>query len=105
MPFDVKNKYVHPLRVRLPNGDTMDSTHTSPLDIPELSEAASVAHVLPSMMSNSLLLIGKLCNEGYFVTFKLEGVTIFKSEGKAILKGLSDLVMGLWCINLGKNKP
>jgi hypothetical protein len=27
----------------------MESTHTSSLDIPELSEAASVAHVFPAM--------------------------------------------------------
>jgi hypothetical protein len=32
--------YVNPLIGRLPNGDTMDSTHTASLDIPELSRAA-----------------------------------------------------------------
>jgi hypothetical protein len=38
-------KYINPLRLRLPNGATMDSTHKSSLNIPELIEAASVAHV------------------------------------------------------------
>jgi hypothetical protein len=65
----------------------MDSTHTSSLDIPELSEAASVAHVSPSMVNNSLLSVGQLCNEGYSVTFKIDGVRIFKSIGKEILTG------------------
>jgi hypothetical protein len=66
----------------------MDSTHTGSLDIPELSEAASLAHVSPSMEKNPLLSIVQLCNEGYYVTFKIDGVTIFNYEGKAILKGL-----------------
>jgi hypothetical protein len=72
------------------------------LDIPELSEAASIAHVSPSMANNSLLSVGQLCNEGYHVTFKIDGVTIFNSGGKAILKGKRDLGTGLWCINLRK---
>jgi hypothetical protein len=78
------------MRVRLPNGDTMDSTDTASLDIPELSEAASVAHVSPVMANNSLLSVGKLYNEGYYVTFKTDGIKI-NHEGKAILKGLRDL--------------
>jgi hypothetical protein len=92
-------------RVRLPNGDTMDSTHTASLDIPEFSEASSVAHVSPDMVNNSLPSVGKLCNEGYYVTFKIDGVIIFNHEVKSILKGLRDLGTGLWCINLRKDKP
>jgi hypothetical protein len=34
-----------PLTVRLPNGATMESSHTAELDIPELNAAASKAHV------------------------------------------------------------
>jgi hypothetical protein len=52
-----------------------------------------------------LLSFGKLCNEDYYVTFKIDGVTIFNHEGKAILKGLRDLGTGLWHINLRKDKP
>jgi hypothetical protein len=83
----------------------MDSSHTAALDIPELSEAASVAHVFPAMTNNSLLSVGQLCNEGYYVTFKLDGVTIFNSRGHAVLKGVRDLGTGLWRINLRKNEP
>jgi hypothetical protein len=103
-PCRNKIKSQHPLRVRLPNGDTMDSSHTAALDIPELIEAALVAHVFPAMANNSLLSVGKLCNEGYYVTFKLDGVTIFNSKGHAILKGVRDLGTGLWRINL-RNEP
>jgi hypothetical protein len=86
-PCHNNTKSVNPFRVRLPNSDAMDSTHTASLEIPELSEAASVAYVFPSMAKNSLLSVGKLCNEGYYVTLKIEGVTIFNHEGKTILKG------------------
>jgi hypothetical protein len=83
----------------------MDSTHTFLLDIPELSEAASVVHVLPDMANNSLLSVGHLCNEGYSATFEIYGVTIFNSIGKEILKGNRDLSTGLWRINLCKEIP
>jgi hypothetical protein len=83
----------------------MDSTHTVSLEIPELSEAASVAHVFPDMANNSLLSVGQLCNEGYSVTFEIDGVTIFKSIGKEILKGNRYLDTGLWRINLRTKNP
>jgi hypothetical protein len=83
----------------------MDSSHTAALDIPELNKAASVAHIFPTMENNSLLFVGQLCNEGYYVTFKIDSVTIFNSKGYAILKGIIDLGTGLWCINLRKNEP
>jgi hypothetical protein len=83
----------------------MDSTHTAYLDIPELSGAASVAHVLPAMANNSLISVGKLSNEGYYVTFKIDRVTIFNHEGNFILKGHMDVGTGLWRINLRKGKP
>jgi hypothetical protein len=65
--------------VRLPNGATMESSHTSDLDIPELNAAASKAHVFPGMAHHSLLSVGQLCNEGYIVTFQRDTVTICNS--------------------------
>jgi hypothetical protein len=65
-----------PLTVRLPNCTTMESSHTTELDIPELSAAESKAHVFPGMANQSLLSVGQLCNEGYVVTFKQDTVTI-----------------------------
>jgi hypothetical protein len=61
----------------LPNGATIHSTHTVSLDIPELSEDASLAHVFPAMANNALLSVVQLCNEGYDVIFKICGITIF----------------------------
>jgi hypothetical protein len=83
----------------------MESTHTASLDIPELSATAAVAHVFPAMANKSLLSVGKLCNEGYSVTFKIDCVTIFNKIGNKILKGNRDLDTGLWRINLHKEIP
>jgi hypothetical protein len=44
-PYRNNTKFINQLRVRLSNGETIDSTHTIFLDIPALSAAASVAHI------------------------------------------------------------
>jgi hypothetical protein len=97
-----KIKSQNPLTVRLPNGATMESTHTSALKIPELNKAASIAHILPGMANHSLLSVGQLCNKGYTVTFRNESVTICNLQELQILRGARDLDTGLWRINLCK---
>jgi hypothetical protein len=89
-----------PLTVRLPNGATMDSSHTAELDIPELNAAASKAHVFPGVANHSILSVGQLCDEDYIVTFKQASVTICDSDKAPILSGPRDLHTGLWHINL-----
>jgi hypothetical protein len=94
--------------VRLPNGATMESSHTADLDIPELNAAASKAHVFPGMAHHSLLSVGQLCDEGYIVTFRQDTVTICNSESSKLLSGPRDETTGLWRINLkqtNKHKP
>jgi hypothetical protein len=78
----------------------MESSHTAELDIPELNAAASKAHVFPGMANHSLLSVGRLCDEGYIVTFKHASVTICDSQKSQILNGPRDLDTGLWRINL-----
>jgi hypothetical protein len=89
-----------PLTVRLPNGATMESSHTTELDIPELNAAASKAHFPPGMADHSLISVGQLCDGGYIVTFKQASVTICNSRNSQILSGPRDLNTGLWRINL-----
>jgi hypothetical protein len=88
--------------VRLPNGATMESSHTAELDIPKLNAAASKSHVSPGMANHSLLSFGQLCDKGYIVTFKHASVTICNSEKSQILSGPWDLDTGLWRINLNQ---
>jgi deoxyxylulose-5-phosphate synthase len=75
-----KIKSQNPLTVRLPNGATMESTHTASLDIPELKKAASMSHIFLGMENHSLLSVGQMCNEGYSVTFRIDAVTIYNSR-------------------------
>jgi hypothetical protein len=95
-----KVKSRNPLTVRLPNGATMNSSHTADLDIPELNAAASKAHVLPGMAHHSLLSVGQLCDESYIVTFQQDTVTICNSDNAKLLSGPRDATTGLWRINL-----
>jgi hypothetical protein len=95
-----KVKSQTPLTVRLPNGATMESSHTAEVDIPELNAAASKAHVLPGMANHSLLSVGQLCDEGYIFPLKNTSVTVCNSQKSKFLSGPRDLDTGLWRINL-----
>jgi hypothetical protein len=99
-PWLNKVKSQTPLTVRLPNGSTMDSSHTAELNIPEMNAVTSIAHVSPGMAKHYLLSAGKLCNEGYIVTFKNTSVTVCNSQEFQILSGPRDLDTGLWRISL-----
>jgi hypothetical protein len=50
-----KKSTTTPLAVRLPNGDTITSTHTATLNIPSLPQAAIQAHILLGLAQHSLL--------------------------------------------------
>ena len=78
----------------------MDSTYKALLNIPDISKADSLAHVLPVMEKNSLLSVGQLCSEGYYVNLNIDGVTIFNSESNSIMKVNCGLDTGIWHINL-----
>jgi hypothetical protein len=89
-----------PCSVRLPNGATMESSHTADLDIPGLNTAASKALVFPGMAHHTLLSVGKLCDDDYIVTFQQDTVTICNSDNAKLLSGPRDVTTGLWRINL-----
>jgi hypothetical protein len=95
-----KVKSQTPLAVRLPNGATMESSHTAELYIPTFNSTASKAHLFPGVANHSLLSVGKLCNEGYIVTFKNASVTVYNSQKSQIMSGSQYLDTGLWRINL-----
>jgi hypothetical protein len=58
------------------------------------------------MVNNALISVGRLCNDGYYVAFKLDNITIVNTKGNAILKGQQrDAITGFWCINLHSEIP
>jgi hypothetical protein len=98
-----------PLTGRLPNGQTTKSTHTTTLDISQLSRVSSrvykSAHVFPAMKNISILSVGKLCDKGYYVLFNTNGVKILDKKQNIIMKGSRDHATGLWRINLLQTNP
>jgi hypothetical protein len=99
-PFLNKVISRNPLTVRLPNGATMESSHTADSDIPGYNAAASKVHVYPGMAHLYSLSVGQLCDEGYLVTFQKDTVTICNSDNSKLLSGPRDATTGLWRTNL-----
>ena len=59
----------HPLKINLPDGDWLTSTHTCTMDIPWLPNNAKEAHIVPSLAHASLISIKILCDAGCKVTY------------------------------------
>jgi hypothetical protein len=57
------------------------------------------------MENNSLMSVGQLCDEGYFVLFSIDEVKILNEKQKNIMKGNVDCATGVWRINLYHKKP
>ena len=57
------------ISVRLPNGETLQSTHTALLPFPQLPLAARRAHVFPALQNKSLLSICQLCDSNFTPVF------------------------------------
>lgn len=92
-----------PLKVRLPDGGHVTSTHTCTLDLPELPTKARLGHIILGLVSHSLLLVIKLCNAGCEVIFNKIGC-IIKYGGKIVFTGDKCTKTGLWMVPIS-NKP
>jgi hypothetical protein len=90
-----KKSTTMPLAVRLPNGDTITSTHTATLNVPSLPHAARKAHILLGLAQHSLLSVGQMCDRGCSVTFTASNVTVTNGESK-VLTGLWDKESSIW---------
>jgi hypothetical protein len=84
-----------PFAVRLPNGDTITSTHTTTLNMPSFPHAARHAHILPGLAQHSLLSVGQMYDSGCSVTFTASNVMVTNGES-TILKGLRYKESSLW---------
>jgi hypothetical protein len=90
-----------PLNVNMPNGTTIQSSHTCNLLLTDLPPQARQAHILPGLVHNSLILVGQLCDNGCSVTFTQDQVTVSKNE-KCVMYGSQDLRSRLWGVYLKK---
>jgi hypothetical protein len=88
-----------PLNVNMPNGTTIQSSHTCDLLLTDLPPQARKAHTLPGFVHNSLISVGQLCDNGCNVTFTQEQVTVSK-KGKCVMYGSRDPRSRLWIVDL-----
>ena len=58
----------HPLKIKLPDGDCLTSTHTYTLDTPWLPNEAKEAHIVPGLAHALLISIKILGDTGCKVT-------------------------------------
>jgi hypothetical protein len=49
----------NPIKIKIPNGSTIESTHVAEIDLPMLRPAAGKAHIVPALDNCSLLLLGQ----------------------------------------------
>jgi hypothetical protein len=87
------------MHVNMPNGKSIQSSHTSNLLLTALSLHARKAHIFPGLVHNSLLSVGKLCDSGCNITFTKEEVEVTK-DGKYVMLGSLDPHSRQWRVDL-----
>jgi hypothetical protein len=99
-----KKSTATPFAVRLPNGDTITSTHTATFNMPSFPQAARQAHILPGLDQHSLLSALQMCDSGCSVTFTASNVTVTNGES-TILTSLRDKESSMWRAPLEPANP
>jgi hypothetical protein len=77
----------------------MYSTHEAELDVPGLPAAARHVHIVPELLSGTLLSMGQLCDAGCRIAFDSTDVTVFY-DNKIVLTGKRTPLTRLWKIDL-----
>eukprot|EP00804_Cyclotella_cryptica_P023697 CCRYP_019320-RA/>CCRYP_019320-RA protein AED:0.37 eAED:0.35 QI:0/0/0/1/1/1/6/0/1607 len=94
----------NPLRIKLPDGNFITSTHTCNLNIPWLPMSMTEAHIVPGLAHSSLVATKKFCDAGCRVSFDATACHIFL-RGKLVLTGTRCPTTGLWIIPLNPSSP
>ena len=92
----------HPLKINLPDGDCLTSTHTCTLDIPWLPNKAKEAHIVPGLSHAALISIKILCDAGCKVTYDDNECRIYYNK-KVVWLGKREPQPGLWILTLTYN--
>ena len=87
----------NPIRVEIPDGGIMTSTHEGELDLPGLRPEARHVHVFPEMNNLILVSIGQLCDAGYTVHFD-DATMEVHDQSVCILTGARHRPSGMWYI-------
>ena len=74
------------ITVPLPDSTNIHSTYTGNINIPQLSNAATTAHILPAFKDTSLILLGQLADDGCQILLNKTTLNVFKNF-ELILQG------------------
>jgi hypothetical protein len=102
LPVKNKQHAIPPITIRNPNGSIMYSTHTAELDVPGLPPAGHHIHIVPALESQSLILMGQLCNAGCTVAFDAITVTVQYNK-QPVLTGTRTSHTRLWHLEMPNN--
>jgi hypothetical protein len=83
----------------MPNGTTIQSSHTCNLLLTDLPHQARQADILPGLVHNSHISVGQLCDNACSVTFTQDQVSV-SGNGKHVMYGCRDPKSHLWRVNL-----
>ena len=84
--------------MRLPNGETMQSTNTALLPFPQLPLAAQRAHISRELQNKALLSLGQFCDRNFTAVFR-NGQVKLSNDGTTITVQ-RDPSTGLYYIDL-----
>jgi hypothetical protein len=93
----------NPLKITMPDGEALHSTHEGYLPLDNLPDKATFAHKVPGLAHSSLLSIKQLCDHGCYAVFTKKDCQIFY-KGKLILVGHRHPATGLWIVPLRTKK-
>jgi hypothetical protein len=94
-PVTNKRIAIHPIKITLPDGNKIESSHTCNLDIPWLPHETTAGHIVPKLTHTSLLATRQFCDNGCEVTFT-KNMCKVTSQGKTVLQGPRDPHTKLW---------
>jgi hypothetical protein len=86
----------------MPDGTTIQSSHTCNLLLTDLPHQARQARILPGLVHNSLISMEQLCDNECSVTFTQDRVTV-STNGKYVMYGSRDPKSSLWRVDLKQN--
>jgi len=100
-PVTDKRSTNYGVQVILPDGNSITSTHTALLQLPnQLPITAKTAHIFPDLKSGSLISIGQLCDYGCTATFNAKQVQIIYKDAIIMSSARSLETNNLWVLEL-----
>ena len=93
-----------PLVITLPDGQTLQSTHTCELSAPWLPVRARKAHIVPGLAHTSLVSIKMLCEAGCKVAYDEDEVRVYFKR-QVVWRGKREPTTGLWVLPLNRAEP